>query len=63
MSGSQGRHGRVTKTSPPTEFDPRTAQIIASRYTAWAIPGQRIIIIVIIINLCSPIIYRLEVFM
>jgi hypothetical protein len=32
----QGRSGRVRKTSPPPEFDPRTVQPVASRYTDWA---------------------------
>jgi hypothetical protein len=29
----QGRSGRVRKTSPPTGFDPRTVQPVASCYT------------------------------
>jgi len=29
----QGRFGMVRKISPPTGFDPRTAQPVASRYT------------------------------
>ena len=28
----QGRSGRVLKISPPPAFDPRTAQLVASRY-------------------------------
>jgi hypothetical protein len=28
-----GRSGRVRKISPPPEFDPRTVQPVASRYT------------------------------
>ena len=31
---------RVRKMSPPPEFDPRTVQTVASRYTDWAIPAQ-----------------------
>jgi hypothetical protein len=33
----QGRSGRVRKISPPPGFDPRTVQLVASRYTDWAI--------------------------
>jgi hypothetical protein len=29
----QGQSGRMRKTLPPPGFDPRTAQLIASRYT------------------------------
>jgi hypothetical protein len=34
----QGRSGRVRKISPSREFDPRTVEPVASRYTDWAIP-------------------------
>ena len=34
----RGRSGRVRKISPPPEFDPRTVQPVASRYTDWAVP-------------------------
>jgi len=34
----QGRSGQVRKISPQPEFDPRTAQPVASRYTDSAIP-------------------------
>ena len=30
---SQGRFGRVRKTSPASGFDPRTLQAVTSRYT------------------------------
>ena len=33
MGGPQGRCGRVRKTSPSPEFDPRTVQPLANRYT------------------------------
>ena len=33
LGGPQGRSGRVRKISPPPEFDPRTEQPVASRYT------------------------------
>jgi hypothetical protein len=33
LGGPQSRSGRVRKISPPPEFDPRTAQPVASRYT------------------------------
>ena len=40
LGGLQGRSGRMQKISPPPEFDPRTAQSVASRYTDWAIPAN-----------------------
>jgi hypothetical protein len=40
LDGSQGRFGRVRKTSPPLGFDPRTVQPVASRYTDYAIPAH-----------------------
>ena len=36
----QGRAGRVRKISPPSGFDPRTVQPVASRYTDRAIPTR-----------------------
>jgi len=33
LGGPQDRSGRVRKISPPPEFDPRTVQPVASRYT------------------------------
>jgi hypothetical protein len=36
----QGRSGRVLKLSPPAGFDPRTVQLVASRYTDYAIPAN-----------------------
>jgi hypothetical protein len=33
LGGLQGRCGRARKISPPPGFDPRTAQLVASRYT------------------------------
>jgi hypothetical protein len=36
----QGRSGRVLKILPPQEFDPRTVQLVASRYTDYAIPAH-----------------------
>ena len=38
LGGPQGRYGRVRKISPPSGFDPRTVQPVASRYTDWAKP-------------------------
>jgi len=38
LGGPQDRSGLVWKISPPLEFDPRTVQSVASRYTEWAIP-------------------------
>jgi hypothetical protein len=40
LGGPQGRSGQVRKISPPTGFDPRTVQPVASRYTDWAIPAH-----------------------
>jgi len=37
LGGPQGRSGQVRKISPPPEFDPRTVQPVASRYTDYAI--------------------------
>jgi hypothetical protein len=36
----QGRSGRVLKIWPPPGFDPRTVQLVASRYIDWAIAAQ-----------------------
>jgi hypothetical protein len=33
LGGPQGWSGRVRKISPPLGFDPRTVQLVASRYT------------------------------
>jgi len=41
LGGPQGRSGQGRKISPPTGFDPRIVQPIASRYTDWAIPAHR----------------------
>jgi hypothetical protein len=38
----QGRSGRVLKISSPPGFDPRTVQLVASRYTDYAIPAHGI---------------------
>ena len=37
LDGPQCRSGGVRKISPPPEFDPRTFQPVARRYTDWAI--------------------------
>ena len=36
LGGPQGRSGQVLKISPPPGFDPRTVQLVASRYTDYA---------------------------
>jgi len=41
LDGPQGRSGRVQKISPPSGFDPRTIQPVATRYKDWAIPAHR----------------------
>ena len=38
LDGPQGRSGRVRKISPPLGFDPRTVQLVPSRYTVYVIP-------------------------
>jgi hypothetical protein len=35
-----GRSWRVLKISLPPGFDPQTVQLVASRYTDWAIPAH-----------------------
>jgi hypothetical protein len=37
----QGWSGRVLKISPPPGFGPRTVQLVAIRYTDYAIPAYR----------------------
>jgi hypothetical protein len=37
LAGPQGRSGRVRKISPLLGFDSRTVQLVASRYTDYAI--------------------------
>ena len=39
LRGPQGRSGPVPKISPLPEFDPRTFQHVASRYTDCSIPA------------------------
>ena len=36
LGGPQGRSGQVQKISPPSGFDPRTVQPVASHYTDYA---------------------------
>ena len=40
LGGPQGRSGQVRNISPPPEFEPRTIQPVASRYTDWAIQAH-----------------------
>jgi hypothetical protein len=40
LVGPQSWSGRVWKISPPPEFDPRTVQPVAIRYTDWATPDH-----------------------
>jgi hypothetical protein len=37
LGGPQGRSRPVRKISLPKRFDPRNVQLVASRYTDWAI--------------------------
>jgi hypothetical protein len=39
VGGPQGRSGRIQKILPPPAFDPQTVQLLASRYTDWAVPA------------------------
>jgi hypothetical protein len=41
LGGTQGRFEYVRKISPPTGFDPRTFQVVAGRYTDYAIQTPR----------------------
>ena len=41
LGGPQNRSGQVLETSPSPGFDPRTVQLVASRYTDYAIPAPR----------------------
>ena len=38
--GPRGRSGQLLKISPPPGFDSRTVQLVASRYTDYAIPAH-----------------------
>jgi hypothetical protein len=38
----QGRSGRLRKISPPQGVDPRIVQLVASRYTDWAIAAHEV---------------------
>jgi hypothetical protein len=40
LGGPQGPSGGVWKIPPPLVFDPRTVQLVASRYTDWVIPAH-----------------------
>jgi hypothetical protein len=40
LGSPQGRCGRVLRISPPPGFYPRTFQLVASRYTDYAIPDS-----------------------
>jgi hypothetical protein len=37
LGGNQGRSERVRKIPPPAGFDPRAVQLVASRYSNYAI--------------------------
>jgi hypothetical protein len=41
LGGPQGRSGRVRNISPPSRYETRTAQLVASHYTDWAISAHR----------------------
>jgi len=37
LGATQSRSGRMANILPPLGFNPRTVQLVASRYTDWAI--------------------------
>jgi len=41
LGGPQVWSGRVRNNSPPPGFDSWTVQVVASRYTVWAIPARK----------------------
>jgi hypothetical protein len=43
LGGFQKRSGQVRKISPPPEYDPRTVQPVANRYTDYAVPAPNAI--------------------
>jgi hypothetical protein len=47
LGGPHGLSGRMRNISPPLEFDTRTVQPAASRYTGYAIPAHMIKIVVL----------------
>ena len=40
LAGTQGRSGWMQNILPPLDFDPRTVQRVAIRFTDWAIPAH-----------------------
>ena len=40
LGGPQGWSGQVQKISPSPGFDPRSIQLVASRYTDYTIPAR-----------------------
>jgi len=62
----RGRYGQVRKRSLSPGFNPRTVQLVASRYTDYAIPAHTkflvcsIIIIIIIIIIISQALFFLR---
>jgi hypothetical protein len=42
LGWTQDLSGLVLKISSPPEFDPRTVQLVASRYTDYAIPAHKV---------------------
>jgi hypothetical protein len=55
--GSQGWSGQVQKNSPPPGFDPRTVQLVASRYTDWATGSYSMQIFTLTLSLLMSYIY------
>ena len=42
LGGPQRWSGQVQKISPPSGFDPRIVQPVASHYNNWAIPAHQL---------------------
>jgi hypothetical protein len=52
LGGPQGRSGLVLKISPPTGFNPRNVQPLASHYTACTVLS--LILLRVAVNSLSP---------
>jgi hypothetical protein len=50
LGRAKSRSGRVLKISSPPEFDPRTVQLVASRYTDHAVPANSEVMAPLILN-------------
>jgi len=64
LAGVQDRYGRVRKTSPPPEFNPRTVQSVANRHTDYALSARYIysILFKLHITVSSQICFRFALY-